>query len=390
MDCEKLESALMDELYGELDELTRASVKRHVAGCTRCAALLGGLQATRRVASVPQVAPPADLEARILEATSRAMPAPVPVRRRLASIVSIAGSWAMRPQTAMAALFLVTLGTSVLLMHGRSSRAPAIAPVTVVEEGSPAPAAASAPAGENAPPPYYASASASAAENDGRGEPAMRERQSAAAAKPTGHAVLSDNELAMRDDSAERSAAMARKSAVAPAMPSPGGGAGATAGARAESRFATPPAAAPADAPMSAPMAAAAPAPAAPPAAEGASGTGVSPFDAAMSAYRAKRFDDARRGFEALAAGDPNADLWAARSVRESRGCGAAAARFDQVARRATGTSTGWQAEFDGARCHASLGDADGARARLRPLLGVDAFRDRAQTEIDRLSGAAP
>jgi hypothetical protein len=388
MDCEKLESALMDELYGELDELTRASVKRHVAGCTRCAALLGGLQATRRLASVPQVAPPAGLEARILEATSRAMPATAPVRRRLASIVSIAGSWAMRPQTAMAALFLVTLGTSVLLMHGRSSRAPAIAPVTVVEEGSPAPAAASAPAAENAPPPYYASASA--VENDGRGEPAPRDRQGALAAKPSGHAALSDNELATRDDVAERSVGVARKSAAAPAMPSPGGGGGATAGARAEWRFATAPAAAPADAPMSAPMAAAAPAPASPVAAEGTSGTAVSPFDAAMAAYRAKRFDDARRGFEALAAADPNADLWAARSVRESRGCGAAAARFDQVARRATGTSTGWQAQLDGARCHASLGDADGARARLRPLLGVDAFRDRAQTEIDRLSGAAP
>jgi anti-sigma factor RsiW len=78
MDCEKLESALMDELYGELDELTRASVKRHVAGCARCAALLGGWQATRRVAVIPRVAPPLDLEQRIVAAAFAAMPVAAP------------------------------------------------------------------------------------------------------------------------------------------------------------------------------------------------------------------------------------------------------------------------------------------------------------------------
>ena len=69
MDCEKFESAMMDELYGELDELTSAAVKRHVAGCARCTALIGGLRATRRVAIVPLVDPPADLEERILART---------------------------------------------------------------------------------------------------------------------------------------------------------------------------------------------------------------------------------------------------------------------------------------------------------------------------------
>src|SRR5208282_5451908 len=53
MDCEKFETAMMDELYGELDELTSAAAKRHMAGCARCSALLGGLRATRRVASIP-------------------------------------------------------------------------------------------------------------------------------------------------------------------------------------------------------------------------------------------------------------------------------------------------------------------------------------------------
>ena len=144
MDCEKFESALMDELYGELDELTSAAAKRHVSGCARCAALLGGLRATRRVAALPRVEPPADLEQRILDAAAAATPKVVPLRGRLARAVSLAGSWAMRPQTAMAAVFLVMIGTSVLLLRGKSSRAPASAEMTVTEEGTPAPAAPAA------------------------------------------------------------------------------------------------------------------------------------------------------------------------------------------------------------------------------------------------------
>ena len=49
MDCEKFENLLIDELYGELDEVTSAAVRRHAAGCARCGALLSGLKATRKV-----------------------------------------------------------------------------------------------------------------------------------------------------------------------------------------------------------------------------------------------------------------------------------------------------------------------------------------------------
>jgi hypothetical protein len=125
-----------------------------------------------------------------------------------------------------------------------------------------------------------------------------------------------------------------------------------------------------------------------------ASTAGADPFGTAMAAYRARRFDEARRAFDALAGSDPNADLWSARALREARGCSAAASRFDQVAQRAAGTTTGWEAQLDAARCFAANGDAAGARTRLRTLLGVDAFRSRAQAELDRLgraaSGSAP
>ena len=52
MDCEKFETSLLAELYDELDEVTSAAAKRHVAGCSRCASLLSGLRATRRLATL--------------------------------------------------------------------------------------------------------------------------------------------------------------------------------------------------------------------------------------------------------------------------------------------------------------------------------------------------
>src|ERR1700689_1537196 len=109
MDCEKFESTLMDELYGELDELTSAASKRHMAGCARCASLLGGLKATRRVAVLPVLETPPDLEEKILAAATEARNL-VPLRGRLTRAVSLAGSWAMKPQTAMAAVFLLVIG----------------------------------------------------------------------------------------------------------------------------------------------------------------------------------------------------------------------------------------------------------------------------------------
>src|SRR5271170_328095 len=139
MDCDNVESAIMDELYGELDDVTSAAVKRHIAGCSRCTVLLDGLRATRKVATLELVAPPPDLERRILHAT-RVDSATAPIERPFGRVVSAAGGWAMRPQTAMAAVFLVMLGASVLLLRGRSSRAPASSEMIVTEKGTPAPA----------------------------------------------------------------------------------------------------------------------------------------------------------------------------------------------------------------------------------------------------------
>ena len=100
----------------------------------------------------------------------------------------------------------------------------------------------------------------------------------------------------------------------------------------------------------------------------------------------------ADQGQESAAAAEPAATapdpLRAARSVRDSQGCAAAVARFDEAAQRAAGTSQGWDALFEGAACYRDIGNYDSARARLRTLLGVATYRSRAQAELDRLNRA--
>lgn len=113
-------------------------------------------------------------------------------------------------------------------------------------------------------------------------------------------------------------------------------------------------------------------------------------FESAMGDYRAKNYDDATRRFDTLSANDANAALWAARSVRDgSGGCGAAVGRFDQVAARADGTPTGYEALLDAGRCYKQLGNYDAARARFAKLAGVPTYATRAQTELDSMSPAA-
>ncbi len=320
MDCEKFETVMIDELFGELDELTSAAAKRHLAGCARCSARMDGLRATRRVASVLLVPEPAGLESRILAATD-GVSLPALRRPRLARAISLAGSWAMRPQTAMAAVFLVMIGTSVLLLRGKSARAPFGDEVTVTEQGTPAPAAQ-----EPAP------------------DPIPLGRRTVAAAPP----------------------------AVAPAEE------------RAQSTFATPPKSAPPSAGV----------------ARGAADLAYEReernevalderFNAALRSYRAGRFEEAARAFEALPSTDPNApDLWAARSIRDGKGCRTAATRFDKTAARHRRSPAGWDALFEGGLCYRSLGELAAARSRFTALLDVDSHKDRARTELDQMDAA--
>ncbi len=137
MDCEKFDLHLIDALYDELDELTMAAMKRHMEGCSRCAAAFSGLRATRDVAILPLEEPSVELESRILFAASAAQQK-TPWHRKALRGLAWAGSHAMRPQLAMAAVFALVIGSSLLLLRAKPGTT-AIGPVSVTERGEPSP-----------------------------------------------------------------------------------------------------------------------------------------------------------------------------------------------------------------------------------------------------------
>jgi len=142
MDCERFDQHVIDELYDELDELTSAALRRHVDGCSRCAGIYAGLRATREVGVLPLEEPPADLGARILDAVALAQ-RQAPWHRRVMRGLAWAGSHAMRPQLAMAALFFLVVGSSLLLLRGHPS---AVGPARMADRGAPGPEPAAPPA----------------------------------------------------------------------------------------------------------------------------------------------------------------------------------------------------------------------------------------------------
>lgn len=168
MDCEKFDQVVMDALYGELDELTSAALRRHVDACVRCSEAWNGLRSTREGASLPLEEPSADLESRILAAALVAQ-RKTPWHRQILRGLAWAGSHAMRPQFAMAALFFLVIGSSLLLLRAKPGTV-GTSPVSVTERGVPTPdepdrptAVAAAPMAANeeaqgAPPPPEAAA----------------------------------------------------------------------------------------------------------------------------------------------------------------------------------------------------------------------------------------
>lgn len=362
MDCERFESTLIDELYDELDELTSAASKRHVAGCARCATLLGGLKATRRIAVLPLVEAPAGLEERILQA-ERDSRKVVPLQGRLSTAVSWAGNWAMRPQTAMAAVFLLMIGSTVLLVRGPSARAPGSSAMVVTEQGAPA---------------TMASAAAESQQVDLQSAAATAHGPLLPAAAPAPPAASANALLAEKDILDQR-----KEGALGGMFKTADGDESV---AQRGMSNAAPPAGAPAKASPVAP----APPPA--PMAQSAGAPSESPadFNTALAAYRVRRYDAAARMFDVLAgSGDTNAALFAARSVRDGNGCGAAVTRFDQLGARAYGTQPGYDATLEGGRCYREMGSFETARAHFRRLLTVPSHAAMAQAELDAMSPKA-
>jgi len=363
MDCEKFEPLLLDELYEELDELTSAAVKRHVAGCSRCAAILSGLRSTRQGVSLPLEPLPAGLEEKILAAAREAQKV-VPIRSPMSRVLSAAGSWAMRPQTAMAAVFLLMIGTSAFVLKSRSS-APMESAVSVTVAGQPSP-----PAAATATEAFNDDKAAAAAHGPG-GPPTAR-----AASPSMASAVALDEgpvdrltgglarEKAKSDD-ALGSAYAGKDEPAATAMPAIAN--------------ATAPAGAPAPAEESLAQVK-----------KSASGPATDAFSLGTAAFQARNYAEATKQFDqAAASGDQNAALWAAESVKEGQGCAVALGRFDQVAQRSSGTWVGNEASYRAARCQMAMGQIEPARTRLNTLAQTSTHAQQAQSSLTELNAVA-
>src|SRR5882757_5180204 len=140
MDCEKFDQIIIDAVYDELDELTLAAAKRHADGCKHCQASLSGLRATRKIGILPLVEAPVGLEPRVLQAAREAH-RNLPWPKRVGRAISWAGSYAMRPQMAMAALLLLMLGSSIIFVRAKPDRTGALSRISVTERGVPEPSA---------------------------------------------------------------------------------------------------------------------------------------------------------------------------------------------------------------------------------------------------------
>lgn len=362
MDCEKFDSVMLDELYGELDEVTSAAARRHLAACARCSAAMAGLEATRRVAVLPLVEPPADLAERVLAKTWEAQKV-VPIGSRFSRFVSRAGSWAMRPQTAMAAVFLLMIGSSVLFLQTRKSEVSSSSGATNAFGGAPAPAAAAPDEKQQA---FDYSAAASA-----HGTEPLKLMPQATSAPATGTPALDPfgNAPAQQAPGAAAEALASRDETLSASNAGVIGGAGGQGQAQA------------------APPAARAAGPSDDRFRKGASAHGAD-LEEGLSEYKDKKYDQATKTLDGVP-DDPTAALWAARAVRDGKGCGAAIQRFEDVSTRAWGTAAGYEATFDAARCYETLGRSDLARARYAKLLGVPQYAARSQNELDRLQPAA-
>ena len=384
MDCEKFEPLLLDELYEELDELTSAAVKRHVAGCARCASILSGMTATRAMVSLPLVPAPAGLEDRILAAAKEAEKV-VPLKSRMSRMLSVAGSWAMRPQTAMAAVFLLMIGTSAFLIRSKNY-ASKDAAVSVTVAGAPAPTEA-APQGESlddkaaaaahgpTPPTYArppAAPVASAALVEGSDVGVVDRLTGGAAREKAKEGESGSLASAFGEASKDSKGYAPPLPAPTPAIVNAGPPAGAPGGGGNEG-FAQAPAK-PALAQRSGP----------------ADQEAQDPFSLGAAAFRARNYAEATRQYDIAAqSGDLNAALWAAESTREGQGCAVALGRFDQLAQKASGTWIGEEASLRAAKCQIAINQLDPARARLEKLAQSGSHQQQAQSALAELNQVA-
>jgi TolA-binding protein len=117
-------------------------------------------------------------------------------------------------------------------------------------------------------------------------------------------------------------------------------------------------------------------------------------YESALAAYRDRRYEEAQRRFEALAARGggtaPSAALYAAQSARARAGCPTAALLFEQTFQQFPETQPGYESAWQAAGCYRTLGDFERARHHYELLLKKPGYADRAQAALASMGDVDP
>jgi hypothetical protein len=357
MDCASFRELELDLLYGELEAAGRAEMTEHSGACDACAARFDRLRRTREVVAGALAEPvPSALEARVLEAVDAALAAPrasatsadgAPAQNRASEVAGDAGGPALHAkQTGDARRSAgetadARRSAKVFAFLSRPQLAVAAAFVVVIGAVALFARTRADSAG------FAAGAAAPAVEaaraDDQRGSPRFAEAKATAVAPSRAVASAGAGGL--------------EPGALGAAPPTAGGGVAPTAQPRAT---------------LAAGRSAAGPDPA---------------LGEAGTLYAEGRCAEALPKLEALANKNGEADLYAARCVEQTRGCSAAAPRYDAAARRHAGTSIASEATLDSARCYDASGKKQVARARYEALENDPYVGREAQNGLASLEG---
>jgi hypothetical protein len=336
---------------------------------------------------LPLVEAPAGLDTSILQAARDAQ-RNLPVARRIGRAISWAGSYAMRPQMAMAALLVLMLGSSIIFLRSKPDRSGALSRVSVTERGVPEQAAEEPRAdlkpglGIDRMP-----ASAKAKRDDERGG-----MPAPIAAAPTAFAAPPGEPRAFDDGRIAKGAVEKSEGNADMAGPR---------AARAPAAAATP--IDEAQAPNAAPRVAEADKKRSEPASGALGGYGAGAIQApaqAQDAYAAAidlfntgRYAEAEKAFDAIAASGSKesgrAALYAARSAYHAFGCGKALRKYEAIYAQYGTSSTGPDGLMGAADCYAELGNFDTARDKYNQLRSVAGYRASAEDKIKGLQQQA-
>lgn len=328
MDCEKFDRVLMDLLYDELDELTRAAAARHIDHCQRCRGQLGALKTTREAGALALVAAPEGFEQRVLAAELAARQG-LPWAQRMGRWWTIATGYAMRPQLAMAALLMLMIGSSLLLLRPKPG---SHASIQVTERGTPR---------NNVDQVVVPLGEEQSAPND---TPSPPDGEPAAPPAP--------------EPEAEQKRAQ-DNSAVPPHTPPSPMLTGTGVGTPNEAQMAD----------------------------EAIRKAEDDAFDAAVAAYKNRELDRAQVLFDEIVKSGgrkaAEAELYAALATQQAQGCSAALPRFDSVSAHQVRNERGYQAKWHSATCRLSTGETKRALLDLQSLVDVPQYRSRAQQALN-------